>query len=98
MIGYDIAEKTIYRYIEEEIDNPPIEDEEAFKRACDMEWAARDLLLYLKEYWNENFYFELIADYIEDCRYRTWKYQEDSMGAVYKTAKETAEDILRYFV
>ena len=98
MIGYNIAEQTIQNYIENIIEFPPVEDEVGFKRACDAEWAARDLLLYLKEFWNEYFYPELIAEYIEDCRYRAEKYRDDVMGPVYQTAGETAEEILRYFV
>lgn len=97
MIGYNIAERTIEDYINHAIEFPPLEDEKGFKRACDMVWACKDLLLYLKEFWNENFYCELISDYIEDCRYRAEKYKDDVMGPVYETAKETAEDILRYF-
>ena len=98
MIGYEIAERAILNYIDNNLEYPPLENEAEFKRVCDAEWAARDLLLYLKESWNENYCSELIADYIEDCRYRADKYKEDVMGPVYSTAKETAEDILRCFV
>ena len=98
MIDYQVAEKAIQTYIEDNIEYPPLKNEEEFKHCCDMEWAAKDLLNYLKEFWYQNFPVELIADYIEDARYRAEKYKDRPMGKVYKTAEQTAQDIALYFV
>lgn len=98
MIGFEIADRTIQRYIEENIEYPPLKQEEEFKHCCDMEWAAKDLLGYLKEFWYQNYPVELIADYISDARYRAEKYKDRTMGKVYKTAEQTAHDIMLYFL
>lgn len=98
MIDYHVAEVAIQRYIDDNIEYPPLKKEAEFKHCCDMEWAAKDLLKYLKEFWYQNFPVELIADYIDDAHYRAEKYKDRPMGIVYKTAEQTAHDIVPYFL
>ena len=71
-----------------------------FNHRCDQLWALDDLLEYLEENWYfEDTPFEIIADYIDDARYRAEKYKDISkMGEVYKTVAETAEEISNCFV
>ena len=73
--------------------------EKDFKHRCDQLWALDDLLSYLEENWYfEDTPAEVIEDYISDAHYRAEKYRDTSpMGPVYKTAWETAEDIIHCF-
>lgn len=98
MIGFDIAENCVKQYIDDFLELPPLENEKEFIHVCNMQWAAEDLLRYLKEFWNEDFTEELISNYVDDARYRAEKYKDDQMGRVYKTAEETAREIMLYFV
>lgn len=98
MIDFRVAEVAVESYIEDNIEYPSLENEKEFKHCCDMEWAAKDLLNYLREFWYQNFAPELIADYISDAKYRAEKYKEVEMGKVYETAWRTAEDVMLYFV
>lgn len=95
-----IAEEVFDLYKEKHCQPPTLElSEKEFKKRCDELWALDDLLEYLKENW----YFEedpgeIIADYIFDANYRAEKYKDISpMGAVYKVAAETAENIIHCF-
>ena len=99
--GFTAAREVIELYIHDNLKLPSKETDctdKEFKRICDMQWAAKDLLEYLKEFWFMDSPLELISDYIYDCRYRSEKYEETVMGAVYKTAELTAEDIMLLFV
>ena len=94
----EIVEEVVRLFRETNYPDLPIDvSKEEFKRRCDQNWALDDLLIYLNENWSENIPFELISDYIEDCRYREDKYKDRPMGEVYKIAKETAEAILHCF-
>lgn len=98
MIDYHVAEVAVQKFIDDNIEYPPLKDEEGFKRCCDMEWAAKDLLEYMKEFWTRDWPVELISDYIDDVHWRAERYKDDKMGKVYKTAEETAQEIALYFV
>lgn len=80
-----------------EPDDPDLQ-EDIFNHRCDQIWAINDLIDYVKENLYENTPFEIISDYIDDCRYRAEKYKDTHMGPVYTTAKQTAESVLNYFV
>lgn len=96
---YYAAKEIITLYSEIYLPLEPIDaDKDKFKYRCDQLWAVDDLLIYLHENWFEDIPYELICDYIEDCRYRAKKYANHQMGKAYAAAKQTAEDILRYFV
>lgn len=98
-MDFQTAKNIICQYRDENLPPESIDaDEDTFKYRCDQLWAVDDILVYLRDNWFENFPSELICDYIEDCRYRAKKYNDFSMGKVYTTAKQTAEDILRIFV
>ena len=79
-------------YLPEESPDAP---EKKFKHRCHQLWAVQDLLNYLDTNWFVSSPVELICDYIEDAKFRSKKYAELYMGPVYRTAYETAEDILR---
>ena len=98
MPDFMAAKEVINTYKSTFIDIPPEEFEEKFKRSCDMIWALDDLLSYMSENWFYDEPEEIIVDYIEEAKYMSEKYREYPMGPVYETAKETAEDILQYFI
>ena len=79
-----------------DIDIP--QNEAQFKRRCDELWAVDDLVEYIKNNLGENAPFEIIGDYIDDCRYRAEKYKETIMGQPYAIALQTAKNIMDYFV
>ena len=41
MIDYQIAERAIQTYIEDNIEYPPLKNEEEFKHCCDMEGSSQ---------------------------------------------------------
>lgn len=93
------AVEIISAYKEKYLSLPPFEvEEEEHKRCSDARWALDDLTLYLSENWYEDYPQELIADYIDDSRYRAKKYRTSPMGPVYRTAQETAEDVIKLFI
>ena len=87
------AKEVIDRYKKEFISLPPEENEKEFKRSCDRFWAVEDILSYMKEFWFYDKPEEIIADYIDEARFRSEKYKDHPMGPAYKIAKETAEDV-----
>lgn len=93
-----VAEEIIEMFKDKYLEVPSIDiPEKIFKEVCYRRWAADDLLNYLYENWYETEPCEIIADYIDDCRYRAEKYFDQAMGSVYETAKQTAENILIFF-
>lgn len=95
---YWTAEQTIELY-KQNIGSPDIDLPEAeFKSHCDKLWAADDLLRFLNNGWFDDYPIELIADYIDDCRYRAKKYQDCDMGKTYEIARQTAEEIMEFFI
>ena len=96
---FNAAEHVIELYKEVVIGSPDInQPENEFKTHCDRLWAADNLLAYLSDNWFDDIPLELIADYVDDCRYRAEKYNEENMGKTYETARRTAEEIMGYFV
>lgn len=99
-IDLEVAAEVFDLFKEKHYPEPtPEMSEKELKHRCDQLWALDDLFAYLKSEWYfEDTPFELIGDYIDDARYRTEKYRDISpMSIVYKTAKETAEEILHCF-
>lgn len=72
--------------------------EDFFLHRCDQLWAVDDLVGYIKDNLYENTPFELMSDYMDDCRFRAEKYKDTVMGRVYATAAKTVKDIMEYFV
>jgi hypothetical protein len=96
---FDTARDIIRLYMKMFLPPESIEaDKDTFKYRSDQRWALEDLIMYLYERWFDDVPYELICDYIDDCRYRAKKYHDRQMGRTYLTAKQTAEDILKYFV
>lgn len=92
--------KDVFNFYKEKHCPEPTADysEKDFKHRCDQLWALDDLLNYMEENWFEDTPYEIIADYIDDARYRAEKYKDISrMSVVYKTAEETAENIIHCF-
>ena len=96
---FNVAEEVVDMFKDKYLEVPPIDaPEKIFKETCDRRWAADDLLSYMRENWYEDEPSEVIVDYIEDVKYRAKKYAEHPIGKIYDTAKQTAENILFYFL